>query len=79
MRVTLVWKNCNDLDLRLTEPDGTEIWYGNTVSSNSGGKLDIDANSAGCDTYTPVENMIYVTGESDAPTGTYSARVNYYA
>jgi len=48
MRVTLVWKNCNDLDLRLTEPDGTEIYYGNLVSSSSGGKLDIDANSGGC-------------------------------
>jgi len=48
MRVTLVWKNCNDLDLRLTEPDGTEIWYGNLASENSGGKLDIDANGGGC-------------------------------
>ena len=59
MRVTLVWKNCNDLDLRLTEPDGSEIWYGNLVSDASGGKLDVDSNGNGCNTYTPVENIIY--------------------
>jgi hypothetical protein len=47
--------------------------------SPSGGFLDIDANGGSCDTYTPVENIVYVTGESTVPIGDYTARINYYA
>jgi len=25
LRVTLVWSNCNDLDLHVVEPDGEEV------------------------------------------------------
>ena len=48
-----MWDNCNDLDLHVYEPDGNprrgkHIYYGTTYNSETGAKLDIDANGGGC-------------------------------
>lgn len=37
IRVTLLWDNCNDLDLHVVEPNGNEISYYNDNSKFSGG------------------------------------------
>jgi hypothetical protein len=47
VEVSLNWDVDTDLDLHVVEPDGEEIYYGNTTSS-SGGMLDLDSNAA-CD------------------------------
>ncbi len=46
LQVNLSWDQPNDMDLHLIEPNGEEIYYGNSLSDN-GGFLDIDSN-AGC-------------------------------
>jgi uncharacterized protein YfaP (DUF2135 family) len=60
------------------DPFGEEIYYSHGTSA-SGGFLDIDSN-LGCSenmTETPVENIFWPTGE--APEGTYTIAVYYYA
>lgn len=37
IRITLLWDNCNDLDLSVTEPDGNVISYMADHSTSSGG------------------------------------------
>lgn len=77
VQVTLVWSDTNDLDLRVVEPSGTVIYFGNRTSE-TGGQLDVDAN-ASCSgaTSSPVENIFWPAGR--APTGTYRVVVSYYA
>jgi len=55
LRVTLVWENCNDLDLSVIEPDmfdasapGLVIDYDHPKSALSQGHLDIDKNAVRC-------------------------------
>lgn len=77
VQITLIWNNTNDLDLWVTDPYGTRIYYGNR-RSNSGGALDVDANPA-CNNPNPqpVENIYWPSGQ--APTGTYTIEVHYYS
>lgn len=76
IQVTLTWASTNDLDLWVTDPLGTTIYYQNP-SSETGGQLDVDAN-AGCSDLTnrPVENIFWSTG--GAPQGNYTVQVQYY-
>lgn len=53
--MTLLWENCNDLDLSVTEPDawdpatgGTLIDYKHRTSMFSMGGIDIDKNAVRC-------------------------------
>jgi len=75
LQVILTWQSTADLDLHVLEPNGTEIYYGNTVSSD-GGTYGIDANG-GCSntTTSPAET---VTWQTTPPSGTYTERVEYY-
>jgi hypothetical protein len=75
VQVTLRWASAADIDLHVTEPDGTEIWYGDTGPSSTGGQLDVDSN-VGCEQEASVENIFWPTGQ--APSGTYSIEVNGY-
>lgn len=70
IQISLTWNTQTDVDLWLTEPDGTRIWYQNT-SSASGGELDYD-NTTG---FGP-ENIFYL---NEAPSGEYTVEVNYYS
>ena len=54
MRVSLAWRNTDDLDLHVVEPDGNHIYYGN--KSN---KLDVDMNVS-VTVRDPVENARWV-------------------
>lgn len=76
VQITLSWSSTNDLDLWVTDPAGTRIFYDNK-SSSTGGVLDVDANP-GCQRLTnqPVENIFWPQGE--APTGEFVVEVYYY-
>jgi uncharacterized protein YfaP (DUF2135 family) len=73
VQVTLRWASPADIDLHVTEPDGTEIWYGDTGPTSTGGELDVDSN-VGCQQEASVENIFWPTGQ--APSGTYTIEVN---
>lgn len=45
LRFNIKWDPVSDIDLYLTDPDGTIIWYGSKVSEL--GELDIDDNGGG--------------------------------
>jgi hypothetical protein len=75
VQVTLRWASAADIDLHVTEPDGTEIWYGDKGPTSTGGQLDVDSN-VGCEQEASVENVYWPTGQG--PTGTYTVEVNGY-
>jgi len=53
-----MWHDCNDLDLSVVEPvSNTKIWYDNTLSPSTHGKIDIDKNAYVCETSSPLENI----------------------
>jgi len=64
------------MDLHVSDPAGTEIYY-NSKTSPSGGRLDVDSRPGGDDTSTHVENIFWPTG-GGAPPGTYRAWVHHY-
>lgn len=76
-QVNLSWDQPNDMDLHLIEPNGEEIYYGNSLSDN-GGFLDIDSN-AGCSIDgTNSENITY--GDTAiVEAGTYTVIVDRWS
>ncbi|MFI7596594.1 IPT/TIG domain-containing protein [Actinoplanes sp. NPDC049681] len=78
IQATLRWSGAADLDLHVLDPSGEEIYYGH-ATSESGGRLDHDANAA-CngieDDDNAVENVYWPTGA--APGGSYSVWVKVY-
>lgn len=81
LRVSLSWHNGDDLDLRVYEPSGQMLYFGNRHSrSTNGGQLDVDMNAGhAANSKDPVENIIYPrTGRAQAP-GQYRVQVNQYA
>lgn len=42
IKVTALWDFAGDVDLHVTEPDGTEIWFRNMKHRSTGGELDVD-------------------------------------
>ena len=70
LQVLLFWDtDGTDVDLHVTEPSGEVVNYTNTVSADSGGRLDRDDT----DGYGP---EIYTLGT--APTGTYTIAAHYF-
>lgn len=77
LQISCSWDKPNDVDLHLVEPDGTEIYYGNS-SSSSGGELDVDSNADCAIDNINNENITY--GESSVlMTGEYIVRVDLYS
>lgn len=76
VEVAMTMTLATDLDLYVTDPAGTTVYYGNT-GNFSGGHLDLDANAA-CSGNVGVqaEHIYWPTGQ--APVGTYSVRVAHY-
>jgi hypothetical protein len=75
VQVTLTWHAAApgvDLDLWVTEPNGTQCYYGNTTTS-TGGTLDIDNK---CSNYVDgrPENIFWAS----APVGEYKVEVKWY-
>ena len=64
---TLVWNNRSDLDLHVTCPNNSKIFFENRSQDNSSctGKLDVDANvNTRSATSEPVENVFFDRAES---------------
>jgi hypothetical protein len=72
VQVTLTWTGDLDLDLHVTDPAGTEIYYGNKTSP-SGGELDVDRIPSAGEGGPHVENVYWPSG--GAPTGGYTVFV----
>jgi hypothetical protein len=76
VQITLRWESSADLDLHVTEPDGTEIWYADKGPTATGGRLDVDSNVA-CDEDGSVENVFWPTGQM--PQGGYTVEVDGFS
>lgn len=77
VQVTLRWNSNADIDLHVYDPFGEEIWYSNRLAQ-SGGQLDVDANSTCSDPMAePVENIFWPVGS--APAGEYAVDAVYYS
>jgi hypothetical protein len=75
LQVSLSWDTDADLDLFVTEPDGTRIFYG-SPESDSGGELDLDSNAQCEGAQNQNENIFWPPGS--APTGSYTVEVFQY-
>lgn len=42
IKVTALWDFHGDVDLHVTEPNGTELWFRNMKDRRTGGELDVD-------------------------------------
>ena len=69
--ITLTWDGDPDLDLRVTDPSGEEIFFGNPTSM-SGGSLDVDDT----DGFGP-ENTSWPAGSE--PSGDYLVELDYFS
>lgn len=76
VEVALTMSAPTDLDLYVTDPTGTTVYFGNTTGV-SGGHLDLDANAA-CSGHLGVDNEHVYWPAGRAPRGTYTVRVAHY-
>ena len=76
MQITLTWDSSADLDLHVTEPDGTEIYYGNRGPTASGGTLDGDDN-VGCSSDGSIEHVSWPA--ETMPSGAFTVEVDGYS
>lgn len=76
VEVAMTMSTPTDLDLYVTDPSGTTVYFGNT-SVFSGGHLDLDANAA-CSGHMGVNSEHVFWPEHGAPAGTYTVRVAHY-
>ncbi len=76
LQVSMSWDTPTDLDLRLVEPDGTNIYFANKVSA-SGGTLDLDSNVLCFIDGVNNENITYENVVP--PSGEYTVQVTYFS
>ena len=69
--VRLTWYLEVDMDLHVIDPNGEEIYYGNTMSSGQEGFLDLDSD---CDSEYSIESIYYTLAIS----GQYIVRVDLW-
>lgn len=77
LQVSCSWDRPNDVDLHVVEPNGEEIYYGNSYSTN-GGELDIDSNASCSIDNINNENVTY-SDEAIVESGEYIVRVDLYS
>jgi hypothetical protein len=77
LRTSLSWFNYDDLDIHVIEPNGNPIYFRSKRSTTSG-VLDVDMNAGGCQSRTPVENIIW-TNKNAMLEGTYQVIVHNYS
>ena len=82
--ITLAWFDSNDLDLHVTCPCGTELYFGNKNCPTCAGYLDLDMNVCNhgnscpdnkCSSKTPTENVFF----KPAKEGVYRVSVHYFS
>ncbi len=69
--ISLGWQTADDLDLHVSTPDGSEIYYGNKVAG--GGELDVDMQVSEI-VANPAEHVKFVNPQN----GTYKVWVHNY-
>jgi hypothetical protein len=72
VQVKLEWASASDLDLHVTEPDGTQLNYLAPGPTKTNGRLDVDSN-VDCKNRKGVENAFWPLGK--APKGHYKVDV----
>ncbi len=77
IQVSLSWAGAVDVDLHVTPPSGTDIYYGQR-SDETGGTLDLDSN-AGCAIDNVNNENIVWTAASRPAVGAYTVRVDYWS
>lgn len=79
LRCSLGWFNSDDLDIHVVEPDGNEIYFGNSKSHQSLGELDVDMNagSSTINSVDPVENITWPLKDK-IPHGRYKVFVRQF-
>jgi hypothetical protein len=78
VQINLNWTTLTDLDLRVVDPEGFEIYFNDPVSE-SGGQLDLDSR-ASCDFDDAGRGNENVFWPRDvAPAGNYEVLVNMYS
>lgn len=79
LQISLSWNQPNDVDLYLIQPDGQQIFYGNTISSN-GGELDVDSNAACSIDGINNENIYYENAAAvTVQNGEYEVLIDLYS
>ena len=82
--ITLAWFDSNDLDLHVTCPCGTNIYFGNKHCPTCSGFLDLDMNvcccggtclNRRCSSSIPSESCYFIPAKN----GTYKVSVNYFS
>jgi hypothetical protein len=73
LQVSVSWDADSDVDLHVVDPNGDEIFW-SSMTSPSGGELDLDSNAACELDYVANENVTF----PEAPPGEYSVLVDYY-
>jgi len=76
VEVALTMSEATDLDLYVTDPTGTTVYFGNTTGV-TGGRLDLDANAA-CSGNLGMNNEHIYWERGHAPRGTYTVRVAHF-
>lgn len=76
IQIILQWDNADDVDLWVTEPNGTTIYYG-LPQSLSGGTLDVDAQRDCQQTPISAENVFWPYNKQPQ-NGTYTVEVKLY-
>jgi hypothetical protein len=80
---TLSWSTLDDLDLRVIDPDGNNIWYkrycrrSDNAFSTTGGQLDVDMNVIN-KLYNPIENIFFRCTNTTPKNGIYKVYVKRY-
>jgi hypothetical protein len=73
IQVSVSWDADSDVDLHVIDPDGDEVFYGQTTTE-SGGTLDLDSNPGCSLDGVNNENITWAS----APRGTYTVRLDYF-
>lgn len=76
LTITATWDVLADLDLHVTDPTGTEIWWGNPGPTSTGGQLVADGDND-CK-QTASGNKEVVQWPTSSPNGTYTVKLDYY-
>ena len=76
VQVSVVWDSPTDVDLRVTDPSGEEVYFGNLLAQ-SGGFLDLDSNPACSIDGINNENIVWPAG--GAPSGLYKVSLDYWS
>ena len=75
IQVTASWRGAPDIDLRITDPSGEEVYFGHRQSA-SGAQMDMDANGECTPSRPTAENVRWAT--QTPPTGRYEIKLTAF-